>query len=90
MSVARADWLLGGLRDHLRCAVCQKPVDEVEKALSMSTCEIIYVARCHGATEKVVLTEEALEAIHWRDASVTFAESFADQRALPPTQKMLT
>jgi hypothetical protein len=53
------------------CAVCQRPVDELELRYQQKR-PTIYIARCHGA-EQSFCDRAALAS----DVSLTFGEAFA-------------
>lgn len=44
------------------CAVCKLPVERMESYVDPITRETVWVASCHGATERTALTDTLLES----------------------------
>jgi hypothetical protein len=40
------------------CAVCQKPVERIERMISLTARTMVFVVRCHGQIERAELPEE--------------------------------
>lgn len=49
--------------DHIRppwCAVCDKPVEKIQRDLSMTSMAMIFSVYCHGKWEQATLHDEVL------------------------------
>lgn len=61
---AATDAFYEELRKYLRCAVCRKHVDSVQRVFDLVKCTETAVVRCHGATEVVTVGSELIEFVH--------------------------
>lgn len=73
--VSQLDWL--GVP---RCALCQRPVDELVSWFDVMRREWVFVAKCHGQTERVVVPEELLVAAM---RGVSLGDAFRGAPELP-------
>ena len=59
----------------LNCAICNKPVDRIERMDDPMTCRLIYRAYCHGQVDEAALTHFMLED----SVSIKFTWAFQRQ-----------
>jgi hypothetical protein len=64
------------------CAVCKREVDELIAVRETTTCTTTYIARCHGAEERVELDDQLVWSA---DHRLSFGLAF-DHEALPAAQ----
>ena len=75
--------------DHLglpECAQCKKPVDELIRLYDNLRMCMIFVVRCHGAEERVELTDKLLYEF---SGGMSFGQAFVT-KALPTTVPALS
>jgi len=63
------------------CAVCGRSVDELRWWDDWDRCQRILIARCHGQTEEVVLTDKTMVLY---GSTMRFGKAFV-AKALPST-----
>jgi len=56
-----------------RCAVCRKTVDVFEETHDAFMGRVVFVAKCHGESERVVLTEAETRGLTFGEAFTTAA-----------------
>ena len=61
------------------CAVCQKPVDRIEKSRDELTCCDVYTVWCHGETDRCEFPDEARVDIG-PNQKLTRGEAFTNGR----------
>lgn len=60
---AATDYFFAELRKHLRCAVCGKVVDAVERRWDLVRCEETAIAKCHDQEEVVTVPSAVVEGL---------------------------
>ena len=82
---AATDAFFGELRRYLRCAVCQRRVDSVERVFNLVSCTGTAVVRCHGAVEVVSVDSAVVENL-LGSGRMSLGLAF-DTRAIAPTDE---
>lgn len=56
------------------CAVCNRPVESIERFQDHMRCRVGWIVRCHGETERVMLDDKELEECR---GQLRFGRAFA-------------
>jgi hypothetical protein len=62
------------LRNRPSCARCNSPVEHFEEVFDDFLCRVVFVARCHGDVERVVLSRVELALLD--SGRLHFARAF--------------
>lgn len=66
------------------CAVCKKPVDLFWELRNPGSEELVYVAKCHGRSEQVIITH--LDQVMMVGKTITLTDAFKNESPGLPEQ----
>jgi hypothetical protein len=68
------------------CAVCERPVEKMTRWYDVCRMQTVYVAECHGESERSVLTDHDLFSAHSIEVGYAFTLKTleSDHGRLPP------